>query len=314
MKILQWEPFDQRERARVGDQAEMYIREILKSSGDATFLRGPLVPIIDRFGYINGWRESDFLVYTQGTVFCIEVKNYTGRITYLPRSTPGQIWNGYRPNGPNIFDTSRILQTKLGRQGRLIEKIYTNPLNKTRNFIVLLKNYVGRVEPRFQRLFLIPVVCFSNTADISAIYNFQEGMIHIEHLPAFFQQHKNGSFAPQHIPWITETILKKIPNWDRVLTTGGEWINGILCESHLTFRELNNGRSLPNYTMIRTISWQPISGASYRQMLVTYTNGTMQTFYCSGGQLSLIRGEQPEIFDLRHLQQVVVGCANKLFL
>ncbi|WP_165423062.1 nuclease-related domain-containing protein [Ktedonosporobacter rubrisoli] len=317
-RILQWEPFDERERARVGDQAEMYARQIISRYGEGVLLRGPLVPSIDSYGRIDGYRESDFLVYTQGTVFCVEVKHYAGTITYLPRYAPRQMGYSYGFRNQRViasYDTSKLLQIKQGRRGETVEKTYLNPLKKTRSFILLLKKYVGRIEPRFQRLYIIPVVCFSHQADIRAIYNFQEGMIQIEQLPDFFLQHRNERFAAQPSPWIAETILNKIPNWDRVLTTNGEWINGILVEPYLTFRGVD-GRlySLSHYNVIKAIKWQQTYRAAYTEMVVTYTNGASQTHYCSGGQLSLIRGERPETFNLQNLQQLVIGLANKLVL
>lgn len=316
MKILQWEPFDERERARIGDLAEKYANQVISSYGEGVLLRGPLVPRMDAYGRIDGYRESDFLVYTQGTVFCVEVKHYAGTISYPPQYAPQRIWNGYTHITQNVivgYDTSRILQVKQSKRGERVEKTYSNPLKKTKSFIHQLKTYMARVEPRFKRLFIIPVACFADKADISAIYNFQEGIIQIEHLPAFFQQHRNERFAYQLNPWIAQTILTKIPNWDRVLTTGNEWINGILVEPHLTFMG-HDGRSyyLSDYSQIKTISWQRAYNAPYATMEVAYTNGAQQTLYCTGGQLSLIRGERPELFQFSQLQKVVVGLANKI--
>jgi hypothetical protein len=318
VRILEWEPFDERERARVGDQAELYARQVISTFGKGVLLRGPLVPSMDRFGRIDGYRESDFLVYTQSTVFCIEVKSYTGTITYLPRFAPESSWLSSIPgsqHGLGGYDTSRILQIKRTRNGESVEKSYTNPLLKTKRFILLLKKYVGRIEPRFQHLFIIPVVCFASQADIRAIYNFQQGLIQIEQLPAFFHEHRNERFALQPTPWIEETILGKIPNWDRVLTTSGEWINGILVEPHLTFIGIDGLRYfLPNYARIKTIRWQARAGTPYREMKVTFTTGGTQKFFCRGGHLSLVRGKQPETFAFHQLEQLVVGLANKVML
>ena len=316
MKILQWEHSDERERARIGDQAEMYVRQVISSYGEGTLLRGPLIPNIDNYGRVDGFRESDFLVYTQGTVFCIEVKYYAGTITYLPLYSSSQAWYGNASTTQRVFqgyDTSKIMQVKSGRHGELIEKTYNNPLKKTKSFIGLLKKFVAHLEPRFQRLFIIPVVCFDKQADIRAIYNFQEGIIQIEQLPTFFLQHRNEQFASRPSPWISETILNKIPNWDRVQTTGGEWINGILVEPHLTFIGADNTPYfLPNYATIKMINWQHLSGLAYTLMIVTYTNGAIQRFHCMGGQLSLTRGGQIETLYIQNLQCLVIGLANKM--
>lgn len=318
MKILQGEYFDERERTRVGDQAEMYVRQVISSFGEGTLLRGPLVPNVDVYGRVDGYRESDFLVYTQGTVFCVEVKNYAGIITYLPTYASQQVWNGYGYTSHNVlqsYDTSKILQIKSGKRGERIEKVFNNPLKKTKSFIGVLKKYMARREPRFQHLFIIPVVCFDKQADIRAIYNFQEGIIQIEQLPMFFLHHKNERFTSRPSRWIAETILQKIPNWDRVQTLQGEWINGILVEPNLTFNgPASKLHSLPNYAMVKTIQWQHPSGIAQATMTVTYTNGRVETFPCSGGQLNLIRGNQPETFYLQDLRYLAVGLANKMLI
>lgn len=95
--------FDDRERARVGDQAEVYVRQVISNHGEGALLRGPLLPITNSNNQIERYRESDFLVYTQGTVFCIEVKNYSGIIGYLPLYQNQQIWNGSFSTSMNVF-------------------------------------------------------------------------------------------------------------------------------------------------------------------------------------------------------------------
>ena len=318
MKIGRWDQFDERERTRIGDQAEMYVRQVIRNHGEGTLFRGPIVPSIDSNGFIESYREADFLVYTQGNVFCIEVKYYSGTISYLPIYQPQQVWNGWHYTQQRIltgYDDSKIVQVKQSKRGEVFEETYPNPLKKTKSFIRLLKQYVGRIEPRFQRLFIIPVVCFGEKADIRNIYDFQSGIIHIEHLPAFFDQHRNAQFAQKPSPWITDILLHKVPNWDRILTTSGEWINGILMAPYLTFQSLD-GRpyTLPPYMSIASILWQRSYNTRHLQMTVHYTNGASQVFSCLGGEISLVRGGQLQTFPLQALQQLVVGLANKLIL
>jgi Nuclease-related domain len=309
--------FDDRERARVGDQAEMVVRQVISSHGEGALLRGPLLPITNSNNQIERYRECDFLVYTQGTVFCIEVKNYSGLISYVPLYESQQIWNGSSYATMNVFsgyDDSRIVQTKPPRAGQQpVQQTYPNPLHKTKSFALQLKKYIGRREPRFQHLFLVPVVCFGAKADISAISDFQNGMISIEQLPAFLDQQRNPRFASQPSGWIVDTILNKVPNWDRIKLTTGEWINGILVDARLTFVGPDGGTyAIADYSQIKTISWQKASHAPHLQMTVIYTNGATQVLACREGQVSLKRGPQPERFNVHTVQQLVVGLANKM--
>jgi Nuclease-related domain len=309
--------FDDRERARVGDQAEVSVRQVISNHGEGALLRGPLLPITNSNNQIERYRESDFLVYTQGTVFCIEVKNYSGIISYVPQYQNQQIWNGSFSTTMNVFsgyDDSRIVQTKPPRAGQQpVQQTYPNPLHKTKSFALQLKKYVGRREPRFQHLFLVPVVCFGAKADISAIYDFENGMISIEQLPAFLDHKRNPRFASQPSGWIIDTILNKVPNWDRIQTTTGEWINGILVDARLTFVGPDGGTyTIADYSQIKTISWQKVYNASHLQMTVTYTSGAVQVLACRQGQISLKRGPQPESFNVYTVQYLSVGLANKM--
>lgn len=85
--------------------------------------------------------ESDFLIYTQGNLFCVEIKRYKGRLYYPPRERVGQISS---PRGPlshpplQGFDDSIIIQEKVGNYGEgifLIARSIPSPCNEVGCFL-----------------------------------------------------------------------------------------------------------------------------------------------------------------------------------
>jgi Nuclease-related domain len=298
LNVFDWEHFDERERVRAGDEAEIHVRQVISSHEQGVILRGPLIPHINEQNQIEGFRETDLLVYTQGNVFCVEVKYYSGTVTYLPV--------------PGGYDDNKIVQIKPSHHGEVVREVYTNPLKKTKSFISVFKRYMSQIEPRFEHLFLIPVVCFGEKADISAIYNFQEGIVQIQQLSAFFDYHRNPQFATNPSQWIIDAILHKVPNWDRVLTVEGEWSNGILSVPYLTFMGPDHrAHRLPPYASIGSIDIERVR-PKVLQLNVSFIDGSRQVFEATGGEVSLGRGGDPQTYRLEELQKLVIGLENKM--
>jgi len=146
-------PHSASEIERVGALGEAVVADEIVPAAGRLIVYNPLVPHPCRPG---AWLESDLLVYTHGKLFCIEVKNYSGAISY----PPGQ-WGA---------EVAGIVQTKYGRFGDVLDtKEHPNPLRKTKAFIYDLKQYLGRIDPRFAHVYINPVVAFGPLADIGAV-------------------------------------------------------------------------------------------------------------------------------------------------
>src|SRR6266702_3565084 len=104
------------EQSRFGALGELSAEQIL-DDGQAICINNPIVPHPTKPGLSL---ESDFLIYTQGNLFCVEIKHYKGRLYYPPRERVGQ---GSPLKGPLArpplqgFDDSIIIQEKLGNYG-----------------------------------------------------------------------------------------------------------------------------------------------------------------------------------------------------
>lgn len=277
------------ERSQYGAFGENYAAQVITKKEGTFWIANPIIPHPSKPGFT---RESDFLVYTQGNVFCIEIKHYKGKI--FPK------------------DDSTIIQEKMGNYGEgIFTNEHPNPLKKTKNFIYHLKNYVGQIEPRFQRLHIYAVAAFSEEADISAIHSFDDGMIYISELQRFFEHHRNPQFAQRPSLWIMNA-MRRIPTWDLIQTTDNEWINGFFMTNELVYKGTDRRmHSLP-YAKINSVSWQRKGlFSAYDEMTISFTDGKQEKLNSVNGSIWLQRIGEKKYFKLRNVNKLIVGVANK---
>lgn len=303
---------------RGGMLGEQYAESIIDDGQQACYIRNPLIPHPTRRGT---FLETDFLVYVQGSLYCVEVKNYRGRVYYPAHYRTIFVergWFIFKRHVPQVicdgYDYSKMVQQKMGHRGEgPITREMPNPIHKTQRFIDDLKRYLYRIDARLQVLPIYPVLAFSEKADISAIYNFDAGIMHISQLPAFFEKYGHPAFSRSPAPWIGQA-LHRLPTWDRVLTAGNEWFNGVLADRDLCFQGTDGRRYALPYAQIDTVEVCRAGAFSgYDSLTVTYVNGGRQSFACAGGEVHLNRfkGER-QVHKIRNLSKLVVGIANKM--
>ena len=78
---------------RGGMQGEQYAEYIIDGGQDGCYVRNPIIPHPKKLGF---FLETDFLVYLQGVLYCVEIKNYRGRCTNYLDHPFSKIW---RNNG-----------------------------------------------------------------------------------------------------------------------------------------------------------------------------------------------------------------------
>lgn len=284
------------EQSRFGALGEWYAERILDDD-QGMCLTNPIIPHPSKPGL---FLESDFLLFAQGNLFCVEIKTYRGRISYPPVPGVG-------------FDESRILQEKVGNYGEaLFAKEHRNPLKKTKYVLHHLKEYLCKIDPRCRKLYIYPVVGFSELADIRAIYNFEAGMISTAHIPAFIEHHRDPTKPVQPPPWLRH-VFSQIPTWDRIITTRGEWINGVLLDKDLVFQSPERHVCRLPYQNLDRVALQRSGWLSaYDQLTVTYLGGQTASFKSVKGELHLRRfGNELQTHQLRNVSHILPGVANK---
>ena len=301
------------EQSRFGALGELYAEQIL-DDGQAICLNNPIVPHPTKPGL---FLESDFLIYTQGSLFCVEIKHFKGCLYYPTRERVGQ---GPPPRGPlsrppiQGFDDSTIMQEKVGNYGEgIFLKEHRNPLKKTRYFIHHLKDYLGTIDARCKKVYIIPVVGFSELADISAIYDFEAGMIPTSQIPTFFERHGGPSAASPPPSWL-RNALYRVPTWDLILTTRNEWINGVITDQELLFQGTDRRSYRLPYRTLHAITLQRTGLFSAAdQLTIMDVHGGTHSFNSGGGEVHLRRfGGEFQTHKLRNVSQIVIGIANKL--
>ena len=278
-------------QTRGGMQGEDYAESILESGQDLS-VRNPIIPHPNRRGY---YLETDFLVYSRGTLYAVEIKNYRGKVYYPTRSHIEYVQKGwfiFKRSVPvtvvDGFDYTKLVQEKRDyNKNVLTRREFPNPFTKTQRYIEDLKRYLYRLDSRFTNIPIYAALGFAEKTDISAIYNFEAGIMHISQLPAFFEKYAHPGVPASSDQWIRQA-LHRLPTWDRILTTGNELINGVLDEPIFSFKETNGQtRSIP-YNHIRSVTLQRDGRFSaYDIVTVTFVDGKQQSFNSKDGEVRL---------------------------
>ncbi len=302
---------------RGGEIGEDYAESIIDDGEDGSYLRNPILPHPRKPGY---FLETDFLVYAHGALFCVEIKNYRGRVYY-----PATYNTVYVKKGWFIFkwtvsqtvvtgyDRSKIIQEKQGHNGEgMVKREQPDPLTKTQRYAQDMQHYLQRLDKRFANVPIYSAVGFSEKTDIKAIYDFQMGIMHISELPRFFEKHKNPAIAKSSAAWITQA-LHKLPTWDRVWTTDNEMMYGTITDQVFSFKETNGHQQAIPYRKIQMLEFKRAGTFSaYDDLTVTYVDGKYNTFHCAGGEIHLNRFQgEKQVHKVRNLTRVLIGVANK---
>ena len=260
--------------------------------------------------------ETDAIIYGEGNVFCVEIKRYKGRIYFPPKSkvvkvskkflfwdyeTEKTVFDGY--------DNSRIVKAKEGNYGEgVFYKEFANPLGKTRYYIHHLKQFLSKIDQRFSRLFIIPVVGFSDTeSDISAIRSLEEGLVYISEIPEFIRQHRNERFAASPSQWIIDS-LGQVPTWDRILTRENEWIQGVILDNAFSCTLLNGRKYSIPYKEVKSISITRQGTLSdHDTVRILQVNGKTEVLASSKGQVNIDKAGERQTHKLRNINQVRIG-------
>src|SRR5258708_12252946 len=149
-----------------------------------------------------------------------------------------------------------------------------NPIHKTQRYIEDLKPYLYRIDARLEVLPIYPVLAFSEKADISAIYNFDAGIMYISQLRSFFEKYGHPAFSRSPAPWIQQA-LRRLPTWDLILTSRNEWFNGILADRDFCFQAPDGPQNALPYAQISSIGvYSQAPYSPHHQTSITYATST----------------------------------------
>lgn len=303
---------------RGGMLGEEYAESIIDDGQNGCYVRNPIIPHPTRPGIFF---ETDFLVYMRGILFCVEIKNFRGRVYYPVRYRTTFVekgWFIFKRHVPQVvidgYDYSKMIQEKVGqRGGGVTQRELPNPYLKTKKYTQDLRHYLcTRIDTRLGALPIYPVVGFLEKADIRGIYNFDAGILYMSQLRQFFEKYSHPAIAKSPDPWIQQA-LHRLPTWDRVLIAQDKGTYGVLAEKNFNFQMADGGWYFIPYADINCIDVRRTAGFSAcDEVIVTSVNGTTRSYQIVNGviRLNRFKGEQ-QVYALRDIRKVVVGIANK---
>lgn len=208
----------------------------------------------------NKFLEIDSIIYNEGNIYCIEIKNYKGKITFIPvyeevKEKINFLFFFTRTITKKIqvgWDDSKIIQSKEGKYGEgVFYKEYSNPMKKTKYFINNLKSYLSTKYSMFNKVFINPVVAFNrDITDISDIHSLEKGYIYIDEIPRLIEV--NSSKRKGNIEYIKNGLLE-LSTWDTVVTNSNETIYGIIEDSYLNVYTEDNEKIKINYKDVKFV-------------------------------------------------------------
>jgi hypothetical protein len=309
------------DKDRGGMRGEDYVERIIAKYVDegrnGCYIRNPLIPHPKKRGR---FLETDFLVYTRGTLYCVETKNYQGKVYYPVRYRTVYVEKGWfifkRRVAQTVldgYDYSQMIQEKQEPNGQITKLPKPNPFLTTQRYIEDLKPHLHRIEPRLANLPVYPILVFLEKTDISAIHQFDAGILQSPQLPAFFEKYSNSACARTPDPWVQQALYM-LSTWDRILTTDNDWINGTITDRDFCYKSTDGRTYSVPYAQIHMLELsREGTFSAYDDLLITYVNGNTHAVRCTGGEIHLERfkGEQ-QVHKLRNVSKVIVGIANTL--
>jgi hypothetical protein len=300
-------------RSRFGALGELHMQQVLHDE-HLLYMNNPIVPVAGKPGRFN---ESDFLIYAYGNLFCIEIKNWRGRVYYRPANMVYGTGFNRSPIPQQTrtdYDTSHVVQERSGRYGITIHE---NPLQKTKQFISKLKRFLDNIDYRFTSYYIRAAVGFSDMAntDISAIYNFHKGIVRTSELAAFFKQYGAPNAPSQPPTWLLSAFYR-IPTWDIVVTKQNELIRGVLIGRELTFTSIDKQVRRFPYERLQSVTFIR-KGASadmfsrHDDVIVRYLNGNVETLSCTDGEIYLDSFGKHQVHKFVNISHIVFGIANR---
>lgn len=261
-----------------------------------------VVPNPDKLGRVL---EIDAIVFTGGSLFCVEVKHFKGKVSFVPITKHKEgFWGWLGLNNEVVgYDKKRIVKEKDGNHGEgTFYTEFKNPLGSTKYFISSLKKY----NRKFERLYFHPVVSFvDGDVDISNTHSMSDGIVYASELLHFFGTRSGRSLPIPHDEVLNE--LSMLPTWDKVKTRTGEEHFGILGEC-LTCRTLTGLEYKINWKEIASVRISREGGFSDCDCVyIRYQSGAIEQYAVADGCISLGRFGRIDRHLFRNISAVVVG-------
>ncbi len=266
-----------------GYKAEKYVEDMLLKAGMPVFSNKILKHPKLKSRYI----ESDIILYSGSSVFCIEIKRLKGKIFH---SKDGIVQENYKPFARRY-------------QGYRAKRI-KDPKKQSGLFCNQLKKYLTNKSERFGHIRFIPVAVFSQEADISQIHSKQEGILYIDELIGFIKSHTKQNETEQ------ERVVKeleKLKGFDIVINRKGLPVMGFI-QNEIFECLCKNGVFSINFSSIKSIDIKRSSFLSaYDDITINLKNGQTEHKKCLEGHISFDSFGNKQKHFLRNINSIHIN-------
>ncbi len=275
---------DPDEKHIFGRGGEAYIKELLIKNKYKIYCNR----IIENHRKKSHFLESDIILNKGNSIFVIEIKRMKGR----------------------IFRTDRgLIQEKIPALNPFLKKLnpyeartIKNPKDQAKHFTTALKKNLVQRDRRFLAVRFIPVAVFSNEADISDIYSFEDGIIYFSDLINFIEKNSSDNTSPD---WI-DGDLKSLKGFDILINRNEREIMGIIVDSDFicTTKEEERKVSFRDIKNIKVKRGNIFS--TYDNIIILLKSGEVLDLNCRSSTIRLNTFSSVQTHFLRNLIEVKV--------
>ncbi len=281
--LLAFRNIDPDSKHNFGHMAEKYVRNMLLTTDMHIFTNKIIKYQKSKSRYI----ESDIILYSGNTVFCIEVKRLKGKIF----SVGGSIVQEKHKSFEKRFHNYQAKKIK-------------NPVTQSAFFTKTLKRHLMERDRRFKDITFLSVVVFSKEVDMSSVHDFDGGVLYIDELLEFIYKHTDKNVTNQD--WVIRA-LDNLKGFDILINRNNLDILGLIVGDRFQCLGKNGAVSIP-YSNIKSISiTRKTFFSSFDSIEIIKKDGKTLSIPCYEGSVSINTFDEIQSHFLRNINRIYIN-------
>lgn len=232
---------------------------------------------------------AEAVVWSHGTLFAVDFPAWKGELV--------------RVTGADGKHT--IVQRKYDQWGNEFIKEFRDPLRRLHAFAMSMKRWLAIRSPRWNRVFVHPVVAFcDDDVTFGPGFRGEQGYCILEHLLEYFEHHGDPSGPSAPPSWLLDDVATT-PTWDMLSDRLGNMYQGLIATPALSLTLPGDQRLEVPYSAMWKIELKAGGFLSCADEVTVYLrNGDLLQGRCNDSILTR-RMSYERNFRLRDLSEVV---------
>ncbi len=266
-----------------GLKAELFVKDTLGRLNLPLFMN----KILPQPGAKSRFIESDIILSSGKNIFCIEIKRLKGKVFF---TKDGIIQENYKS----------FVRRYQGYRAKKIK----NPIEQSRRFCSTLKRHLINKNTLFRNINFISIAAFSQEADISEIYSFENGILYIDDLIDFIEEKTRKDKEPY--PWIIKE-LDSLKGFDVIVNRKRLPLSGFLKNDDFKCLTPKGIYSIP-YSSVKniTIKRKPLL-SSHDELEILFKDGSKKLITSIEGYVILDNFGKIQKHYLRNISEIFIN-------